>query len=310
MRLRASRATTRHDLSALKIFNTTLVRIKDRYVDPSRIDPKKMLYAALDRCSSTSPRCSSSRRRPQQGDGRGQRQAGGVRHRRCRLAVAPAAQAQEDLPLHRDEHERRRRPREGRVRGGQRHAVDARSALDPDGPRAGARHGRVDERQVRRPRHRDPDDRPQAHGREADEGHAGVEARASRPAITSSRSTTSRPRTSPRTRRSIACAATRRPASRCGSSARARRTCCASISCATSFASRRSSTSCSTRSVGYIKVKQFSKGIAQRRRARRCRRCRARARPSWILDLRGNPGGLLEEAVQLSRPVRRSAARS
>jgi carboxyl-terminal processing protease len=38
----------RHDLSALTIFRHTLVRIKDRYVDPSRIDPKKMLYAALD----------------------------------------------------------------------------------------------------------------------------------------------------------------------------------------------------------------------------------------------------------------------
>src|SRR5262245_44220753 len=39
---------THHDLSALKIFNMTLVRIKDRYVDPARVDPKKMLYAALD----------------------------------------------------------------------------------------------------------------------------------------------------------------------------------------------------------------------------------------------------------------------
>ena len=38
----------RHDLSALKIFNMTLVRIKDRYVDPARVDPKKMLFAALD----------------------------------------------------------------------------------------------------------------------------------------------------------------------------------------------------------------------------------------------------------------------
>jgi carboxyl-terminal processing protease len=38
----------KHDLSALKIFNITLVRIKDRYVDPGRVDPKKMLYAALD----------------------------------------------------------------------------------------------------------------------------------------------------------------------------------------------------------------------------------------------------------------------
>ena len=38
----------RHELSALKIFNMTLIRIKDRYVDPARVDPKKMLYAALD----------------------------------------------------------------------------------------------------------------------------------------------------------------------------------------------------------------------------------------------------------------------
>jgi carboxyl-terminal processing protease len=38
----------KHDLSALKIFNLVLVRVKDRYVDPSRIDPRKMLYAALD----------------------------------------------------------------------------------------------------------------------------------------------------------------------------------------------------------------------------------------------------------------------
>ena len=41
-------AIAKHDLAALKIFNITLVRIKDRYVDPGRVDPKKMLYAALD----------------------------------------------------------------------------------------------------------------------------------------------------------------------------------------------------------------------------------------------------------------------
>jgi carboxyl-terminal processing protease len=38
----------RHDLSALKIFNRTLLHIKERYVDPARVDPRKMLYAALD----------------------------------------------------------------------------------------------------------------------------------------------------------------------------------------------------------------------------------------------------------------------
>jgi carboxyl-terminal processing protease len=38
----------RHDLSALKIFNLTLVRVKERYVDPSRLAPRKMLYEALN----------------------------------------------------------------------------------------------------------------------------------------------------------------------------------------------------------------------------------------------------------------------
>jgi carboxyl-terminal processing protease len=41
-------AAPHHDLSALTIFNRTLMRVKERYVDPSRIDPKKMLFAALD----------------------------------------------------------------------------------------------------------------------------------------------------------------------------------------------------------------------------------------------------------------------
>ncbi len=38
----------KHNLTALKVFNLTLVRIRDSYVDPARIDPRKMLYAALD----------------------------------------------------------------------------------------------------------------------------------------------------------------------------------------------------------------------------------------------------------------------
>lgn len=38
----------KHDLSSLRIFTATLVRIKERYVDPSRVDPKRMLFAALD----------------------------------------------------------------------------------------------------------------------------------------------------------------------------------------------------------------------------------------------------------------------
>jgi len=38
----------KHDLSALKVFSRTLIRIRDSYVDPARIDPKEMLYGALD----------------------------------------------------------------------------------------------------------------------------------------------------------------------------------------------------------------------------------------------------------------------
>ncbi|MBI5479997.1 MAG: PDZ domain-containing protein, partial [Deltaproteobacteria bacterium] len=37
-----------YDLTALRILNLTLVRIKDNYVDPTRIDPKQMLLKALD----------------------------------------------------------------------------------------------------------------------------------------------------------------------------------------------------------------------------------------------------------------------
>lgn len=41
-------ARSNYNLTALKVFNVTLVRIRDNYVDPTRIDPKQMLFAALD----------------------------------------------------------------------------------------------------------------------------------------------------------------------------------------------------------------------------------------------------------------------
>ena len=41
-------AQAKHNLAELKTFNLTLLRIKESYVDPSRIDPKKMLYQALN----------------------------------------------------------------------------------------------------------------------------------------------------------------------------------------------------------------------------------------------------------------------
>ncbi|MCG8423220.1 MAG: S41 family peptidase [Proteobacteria bacterium] len=41
-------AVNKHNLTALDVFNVTLVRIRDAYVDRDRIEPKKMLYSALD----------------------------------------------------------------------------------------------------------------------------------------------------------------------------------------------------------------------------------------------------------------------
>jgi len=38
----------KHPLSTLSIVNKTLIRVQSSYVDPSRIDPKEMLYSALD----------------------------------------------------------------------------------------------------------------------------------------------------------------------------------------------------------------------------------------------------------------------
>ncbi len=37
-----------YDLAALHVFNNTLMRVNDSYVDPTRVDPKAMLLAALD----------------------------------------------------------------------------------------------------------------------------------------------------------------------------------------------------------------------------------------------------------------------
>jgi hypothetical protein len=41
-------AVARHDLDKLKVFNSTLLRVTESYVDPVRVDPKKMLFQALD----------------------------------------------------------------------------------------------------------------------------------------------------------------------------------------------------------------------------------------------------------------------
>ena len=37
-----------YDLAALHVFNNTLMRVNDSYVDPTRVDPKQMLLSSLD----------------------------------------------------------------------------------------------------------------------------------------------------------------------------------------------------------------------------------------------------------------------
>src|SRR5262245_25500772 len=44
----AASVTQKHNLAALRVVNRTLLRVRESYVEPSRIEPKKMLYAALD----------------------------------------------------------------------------------------------------------------------------------------------------------------------------------------------------------------------------------------------------------------------
>src|SRR6202042_828443 len=51
--------------------------------------------------------------------------------------------------------------------------------------------------------------------------------------------------------------------------------------------------------VGYIRVKGFSKGIASDAQDA-MREMQTQGATSWVLDLRYNPGGLLEEAIELS----------
>jgi len=44
----SSNSIARHNLSSLEIVNRTLIRVQQQYVDPQRISPKDMLYEALD----------------------------------------------------------------------------------------------------------------------------------------------------------------------------------------------------------------------------------------------------------------------
>ena len=44
-----AKPSVKHDLSALKIFNLTLVRIKENYVDSKRIDPERMRAVRCNR---------------------------------------------------------------------------------------------------------------------------------------------------------------------------------------------------------------------------------------------------------------------
>lgn len=51
----ASDASSNYDLSSLKILNRVLLQVKDNYVEPERIDPNKMLVYALDEIQNAIP---------------------------------------------------------------------------------------------------------------------------------------------------------------------------------------------------------------------------------------------------------------
>ncbi len=137
--LRAAQKDKRpYDLTALKIFNKSLMRVNDSYVDPTRVDPKQMLLAALDQVQKSvaevlvEPRPDKSKVMVRVDTAE---QTFAIADVDSPWALSP--QDARDLPLHRAEPRARHRARDRpqhRVRGGQRHAVDARSALDAARP--------------------------------------------------------------------------------------------------------------------------------------------------------------------------------
>ena len=154
-----------HDLSALKVFNKVIIYVKDNYVDPKRVKPKEMMIAALEYVEKQRPRRDGGRqRRHGQAPPQRERQARATstsatstRSGRCpsRSRTSSTSSAKNMRPM-------RGHPRR-RVRGRQRHALHARPAL-------GAAEARVlpgDEAhhqgRVRRPRLRHPDEGGQPH---------------------------------------------------------------------------------------------------------------------------------------------------
>jgi carboxyl-terminal processing protease len=119
-----------HDLTALEVFNFTLLRIKDRYVDPTRIDPNKMFYQALDMVQFRIPEVLV------EPDPASKQVTVAVNDKREVFSTADvtslwrlAAGLKRVFRFVRGQHELRRRPGAGRVRRRQRHAGHARSAL-------------------------------------------------------------------------------------------------------------------------------------------------------------------------------------
>ena len=123
-----------YDLAALRIFNNTLMRVNDSYVDPTRVDPKQMLLSSLDQVQKSVAEVLVEPH-PEQNKvivsvDTAQQQFSIARGR---LAVGAVDEDEGDLPLHRAEPAAGHGHRDGaqrRVRGDERHAVDARSALD------------------------------------------------------------------------------------------------------------------------------------------------------------------------------------
>ena len=186
-----------------------------------------MLLAALDQVQKSVAEVLVEPREQEQGHRARRHRAAGVRHRRGRLAVGAVDEDEGDLPLHRAEPAAGHRSRDGaqhRVRGDQRHALDARSALDAARSADVHRDEADDARLVRRPRHRHRAAQGRAHGHQALSRYAGVEGghqggrshHPHRQRVDGEHAASTTP--------SRACAASRTPRSRSGCASRPRRT--------------------------------------------------------------------------------------
>ena len=311
----ATHAPAAYDLTQLKVVNEVLKTIRDRYVDPKRVKPKDMLLSALNYVQQDvaqvivlhdeadarpGARCASTRRR--------RSSASTTCVGPWDVSCAPARGLR--VPAGRPARHRGR-PARGRVRRLQRHAPHARSALGAAVARGVQGDEPLDAGPVRRPRHRHLDPRSAAHRHEPHAGHAGgarghqevrphrqdqqrVDAqhgpqRGREPPARRARHQGHR-LDPPRRRRRLAGRASR-------SSSRARSIHVASVE-----------HKLLDGGIGYVRLKQFQANTSTDLEAALADMKKNGELKGLVLDLRGNPGGLLDQAAQGRRQVPRRRA--